>query len=59
MTKTKVCPDCGDTFYSRDGDRYCVWCRKKRRKSIRHSDWLTPLPRYRPPRRRDERGIVL
>ncbi len=58
MSYQKTCPDCGVRFWTTDGYRYCVGCRKERRKSIRRSGQLTPLPRYRPPARRDELGIV-
>ena len=58
MSYLKTCPDCGTEFWTTNGYRFCVRCCKKRRKSIRRSGHLTPLPRYRPPARHDEQGIV-
>lgn len=57
MLTTKACPNCGTTFRTFDGRRFCFVCYRLRRKAIRRSDYLTPLPRYRPPIRRDERGV--
>jgi len=58
MSNLKTCPDCGTRFWTTNGYRYCVGCRSECRSSIRRSNYLTPLPRYCPPVRRDERGVV-
>jgi len=57
MSYQKTCPDCGKKFWTTNGYRYCAGCHRQRRRSLRRGDYLSPLPRYRPPVRRDERGV--
>jgi hypothetical protein len=58
MSNLKTCPDCGKRFWTTEGYQFCFLCHKQRLGAIRRSGYLTPLPRLRPPRRRDERGVV-